>query len=82
MRGYLQSSTSLLLHNKSLKQLAERNEWCITFSTGAAPFADCFVSHILKRNIRIEEDLIDQLFNSTEKRLKVNHSLLGVVLAD
>jgi CRP-like cAMP-binding protein len=33
------------------------------------PFADWFVSHILKRNIRMEEDLIDQLFNSTEKRL-------------
>ena len=32
-------------------------------------FADFFVSHILKRNIRMEEDLIDQLFNSTEKRL-------------
>ena len=32
-------------------------------------FADSFVSHILKRNMRMEEDLIDQLFNSTEKRL-------------
>jgi CRP-like cAMP-binding protein len=32
-------------------------------------FADSFVSHILRRNIRMEEDLIDQLFNSTEKRL-------------
>ena len=32
-------------------------------------FADSFVSHVLKRNIRMEEDLIDQLFNSTEKRL-------------
>jgi|SRR6185436_275729 len=32
-------------------------------------FADSFMSHILKRNIRMEEDLIDQLFNSTEKRL-------------
>ena len=32
-------------------------------------FADSFVSHILKRNIRMEEDLVDQLFNSTEKRL-------------
>ena len=31
--------------------------------------ADRFLSHILARNIRIEEDLIDQLFNSTEKRL-------------
>ena len=28
-----------------------------------------FVSHILARNARIEEDLVDQLFNSTEKRL-------------
>jgi CRP/FNR family cyclic AMP-dependent transcriptional regulator len=32
-------------------------------------FADMFISHILARNARIEEDLIDQLFNSTEKRL-------------
>jgi CRP-like cAMP-binding protein len=36
----------------------------------AAPvFADRFLSHMLTRNIRIEEDLVDQLFNSTEKRL-------------
>ena len=32
-------------------------------------FADSFVSHILKRNVRMEGDQIDQLFNSTEKRL-------------
>ncbi len=32
-------------------------------------FADSFVFHILKRSARMEEDLIDQLFNSTEKRL-------------
>jgi CRP/FNR family cyclic AMP-dependent transcriptional regulator len=32
-------------------------------------FADRFVTHMLTRNIRIEEDLIDQLFNSSEKRL-------------
>jgi CRP/FNR family cyclic AMP-dependent transcriptional regulator len=32
-------------------------------------FADRFVAHMLKRNIRIEEDLADQLFNSSEKRL-------------
>src|SRR6266849_7923395 len=31
--------------------------------------SDRFISHILSRNIRIEEDLIDQLFNSSEKRL-------------
>jgi CRP-like cAMP-binding protein len=32
-------------------------------------FAARFVSYLLSRNIRIEEDLIDQLFNSSEKRL-------------
>lgn len=32
-------------------------------------FADRFLTHMLVRNIRIEEDLIDQLFNSSEKRL-------------
>jgi CRP/FNR family cyclic AMP-dependent transcriptional regulator len=31
--------------------------------------SDRFISHILTRNIRFEEDLIDQLFNSSEKRL-------------
>jgi CRP/FNR family transcriptional regulator, cyclic AMP receptor protein len=32
-------------------------------------FSRMFVSHILARNARVEEDLVDQLFNSTEKRL-------------
>jgi len=32
-------------------------------------FAELFISYLLKRNGRIEEDLIDQLFNSSEKRL-------------
>ena len=32
-------------------------------------FAARFLTHMLTRNIRIEEDLIDQLFNSAEKRL-------------
>jgi CRP-like cAMP-binding protein len=31
--------------------------------------SDRFIAHMLTRNIRIEEDLIDQLFNSAEKRL-------------
>jgi CRP/FNR family cyclic AMP-dependent transcriptional regulator len=31
--------------------------------------SDRFIAHMLSRNIRIEEDLIDQLFNSNEKRL-------------
>jgi|SRR5882672_5857365 len=32
-------------------------------------FSDRFVAHMLKRNVRVEEDLADQLFNSSEKRL-------------
>jgi CRP-like cAMP-binding protein len=32
-------------------------------------FSDRFIAHMLTRNIRIEEDLVDQLFNSSEKRL-------------
>src|SRR6202050_473137 len=32
-------------------------------------FSDRFSKYMLSRNIRVEEDLIDQLFNSTEKRL-------------
>jgi CRP/FNR family cyclic AMP-dependent transcriptional regulator len=31
--------------------------------------SDRFIAHMLSRNIRIEEDLLDQLFNSSEKRL-------------
>ena len=32
-------------------------------------FSDRFIAHMLQRNMRIEEDLVDHLFNSSEKRL-------------
>ena len=32
-------------------------------------FSDVFVTYLLARNARIQEDLVDQLFNSSEKRL-------------
>jgi CRP/FNR family transcriptional regulator, cyclic AMP receptor protein len=32
-------------------------------------FSERFMAHLLARNVRIEEDLVDQLFNSSEKRL-------------
>jgi CRP/FNR family transcriptional regulator, cyclic AMP receptor protein len=32
-------------------------------------FAELFIAHLLARNTRVEEDLVDQLFNSSEKRL-------------
>jgi hypothetical protein len=32
-------------------------------------FADIFVAYLLERNVRVQEDLVDQLINSSEKRL-------------
>jgi CRP/FNR family cyclic AMP-dependent transcriptional regulator len=32
-------------------------------------FSDRFLAHMIKRNVRVEEDLADQIFNSSEKRL-------------
>src|SRR5260370_20419509 len=40
-------------------------------------FSDRFLGFMLARNIRIEEDLIDQLFNSSEKRLARSLLLLA-----
>ena len=36
---------------------------------GEHEFSDRFITFMLERNIRIEDDLVDQLFNSSEKRL-------------
>jgi CRP/FNR family cyclic AMP-dependent transcriptional regulator len=44
--------------NEVLRVLREEHE-----------FSDRFIAHMLSRNLRVEEDLIDQLFNSSEKRL-------------
>lgn len=42
----------------------------MTRHLAASPaFAHTFLMHMLTRNIRVEEDLVDQLFNSSEKRL-------------
>ena len=40
-------------------------------------FSDLFVAYLLARNIRYEEDLVDQLFNSSEKRLARSLLLLA-----
>lgn len=54
------SRSSVLVIDKAemLKTLHEQHE-----------FSDRFIAFMLARNVRIEEDLIDQLFNSSEKRL-------------
>ncbi len=58
---------------------AEAMTDCITMRVGKAEiartlreepaFSEMFMTHVLTRNARIEEDLVDQLFNSTERRL-------------
>lgn len=47
------------LEKKTVKQLLDDQP----------TFAEIFMSYVLSRNIRIEADLVDQLFNSSEKRL-------------
>ena len=53
-------ATTLLLIDKSQMVSLLHNEHALS---------DRFIGHMLARNIRIEQDLIDQLFNSSEKRL-------------
>ena len=45
-------------------------------------FSELFMSHLLTRNLRIQEDLVDQLFNSSEKRLARTLLLLATVEKD
>ena len=52
-------STILFIKKKAMISLLHRQH----------ALSDRFISHMLARNIRIEEDLVDQLFNSSEKRL-------------
>jgi CRP/FNR family transcriptional regulator, cyclic AMP receptor protein len=52
-------STILLVDKHKMVRLLHRQR----------AMADRFIAHVLATNLRIEEDLLDQLFNSTEKRL-------------
>jgi CRP/FNR family cyclic AMP-dependent transcriptional regulator len=55
----IDATSMLKIENKEMvRALHERQKFC-----------DFFLRHLLTRNIRIEEDLVDQLFNSSEKRL-------------
>ena len=53
------NSTILLIDKKEMVRVLHKQH----------ALSDRFIAHMLARNIRIEEDLIDQLFNSSEKRL-------------
>jgi len=51
--------TVMRINKKSMMEVIHRER----------AFSDMFVAYLLTRNIRYEEDLVDQLFNSSEKRL-------------
>jgi CRP/FNR family cyclic AMP-dependent transcriptional regulator len=55
----IKPTTALVIQKKEMfRALHEEKE-----------FADRFIAYMLKRNLKVESDLVDQLFNSTEKRL-------------
>jgi CRP/FNR family transcriptional regulator, cyclic AMP receptor protein len=55
----IKPTTLVVIPKKQMQQALHRDE----------AFADRFIAYMLKRNLKVESDLVDQLFNSTEKRL-------------
>ncbi len=53
----------------SCSTLEVKKKAMVSLVRGKAEFSEKFMAHLLSRNIRIQEDLVDQLFNSSEKRL-------------
>ena len=66
LRSFRLSSAVAMTHCTVLK--IERKEMMRVIHEEQA-FSDVFVAYLVARNTRIQEDLIDQLFNSSEKRL-------------
>ena len=60
-------ATATALSDCTIMRLAKRE--MIRVLHDEPRFSEVFVAHLLSRNIKIEEDLVDQLFNSSEKRL-------------
>jgi CRP/FNR family transcriptional regulator, cyclic AMP receptor protein len=63
----LRVSTAIAVQSTSALEIEKRE--MIRVIHEEHEFSDRFVAHMLKRNVRVEEDLVDQLFNSSEKRL-------------
>jgi len=53
------ATTVLIVHNRQMRRLLQTEH----------SFSERFIAHMLGRNARLEADLVDQLFNSSEKRL-------------
>jgi len=63
----MEPSTLLVIQKKEMMRALHEDK----------DFADQFIAYMLKRNLRVESDLVDQLFNSTEKRLARSLLLLA-----
>jgi CRP-like cAMP-binding protein len=63
----LRSATATALSECSIVRLEKKATIRVLHEEPA--FSELFLSYILSRNMRLEEDLVDQLFNSSEKRL-------------
>jgi CRP/FNR family transcriptional regulator, cyclic AMP receptor protein len=63
----LRMGTATAVTRTTLLRIAKRD--MVRMLREHSEFSDRFIAHMLTRNIRIEEDLVDQLFNSSEKRL-------------
>jgi CRP/FNR family transcriptional regulator, cyclic AMP receptor protein len=63
----LRMSSASVMSECSITRLAKSS--AIRLLHEQASFSELLLRHLLSRNIRIEEDLVDQLFNSSEKRL-------------
>ena len=63
----LRISSAAALQNLTIMRLEKKT--MVGLLHQEPEFAEMFIAYLLSRNIRIEEDLVDQLFNSSEKRL-------------
>jgi CRP/FNR family transcriptional regulator, cyclic AMP receptor protein len=75
---YMATATSL--DNSSIVRIDKQAMIDVLHNEPA--FSELFMSHLLTRNLRIQEDLVDQLFNSAEKRLARTLLLLATVEKD
>jgi CRP-like cAMP-binding protein len=63
----LRISTATSVGASTILRIAKKN--MVDWLHRDPEFAELFTAYLLSRNVRIEEDLVDQLFNSSEKRL-------------
>jgi CRP/FNR family cyclic AMP-dependent transcriptional regulator len=63
----LRTATAVALEECQIIRLEKAT--MIGFLRNEPQFSEKFISHLLARNIRVEADLVDQLFNSSERRL-------------